>query len=65
MKPMAKRLFAAATCMLTAMTATAAELSDADVENLVKRPYQYVAMYNVNQKLALAEVGMSTKGYNE
>ena len=30
------------------------ELSDDQIENIVKRSYQYVAMYNVNQKLALA-----------
>jgi len=41
------------------------ELSDAQIEELVKRSYQYVAMYNVNQKLALAEEGMSTRGYNK
>jgi len=40
-------------------------LSDEQVENLVKRSYQYVAMYNVNNKFALAEEGMSTQGYNK
>ena len=40
-------------------------LSDAETENLVKRSYQYVALYNVNNKFALAEKGMSTKGYNK
>jgi len=40
-------------------------LTDAEVENLIKRSYQYVAMYNVNNKFALAEAGMSTKGYNK
>jgi len=40
-------------------------LSDQQVENLVKRSYQYVAMYNVNNKFALAETGMSTQGYNK
>jgi len=40
-------------------------LTDAQVENIVKRSYQYVAMYNVNNKFALAEAGMSTKGYNK
>ncbi len=39
--------------------------SDAETENLVKRSYQYVAMYNVNNKFALAENGMSTQGYNK
>lgn len=40
-------------------------LSDAQIENLVKRSYQYVAMYNTNQKMALAELGVTTKGYNK
>jgi hypothetical protein len=40
-------------------------LSDEQVKEMVKRSYQYVAMYNVNQKLALAEEGLSTKGYNK
>ncbi len=40
-------------------------LSDQEIENLVKRSYQYVAMYNVNQKMALAEEGMTTRGYNK
>jgi len=40
-------------------------LTDEQVENIVKRSYQYVAMYNVNQKLALDEEGMATKGYNK
>jgi hypothetical protein len=42
-----------------------AVLSDAEVENLVKRSYQYVAMYNVNQKMAFAEKGFTTRGYNK
>ena len=42
-----------------------AVLSDAQIEEIVKRSYQYVAMYNVNQKLAFAEEGLSTKGYDK
>jgi len=41
------------------------KLSDAQIENIVRRSYQYVAMYNVNQKMALAEEGMTTRGYNK
>ena len=41
------------------------ELTDAQMEELVRRSYQYVAMYNVNQKLALADEGMTTRGYNK
>jgi hypothetical protein len=51
---------AAATLMIPTTTALAAELSDADVENLVKRSYQYVAMYNVNNKFALKQGGWNT-----
>jgi len=40
-------------------------LSDQEIENIVKRSYQYVAMYNVNQKMALAEEGFTTHGYNK
>ena len=42
-----------AACLIAATATTAAELSDADLENIVKRSYQYVAMYNVNNKFAL------------
>jgi hypothetical protein len=40
-------------------------LSDQEIEDIVKRSYQYVAMYNVNQKMALAEKGLTTHGYNK
>lgn len=40
-------------------------LTDQQVENLVKRSYQYVAMYNVNNKFAFSETGISTEGYNK
>jgi len=41
-------------------------LSDEQIENIVKRSYQYVAMYNVNNKFALApEGGVSTGGWNK
>jgi hypothetical protein len=35
-------------------------LSDAEIENLVRRSYQYVAMYNVNNKFALKQGGWNT-----
>jgi hypothetical protein len=42
-------------------TKTAAtRLTDAQVENLVRRSYQYVAMYNVNNKFALKQGGWNT-----
>lgn len=48
----------------SAQSGETVELSDAQMEELVKRSYQYVAMYNVNQKLAPAEEGQTTRGYN-
>ena len=36
------------------------ELTDAQVENLVRRSYQYVAMYNVNNKFAMKQGGWNT-----
>ena len=33
----------------------AATLSDAEVENIVRRSYQYVAMYNTNNNFAMQE----------
>jgi hypothetical protein len=41
------------------------KLTDEQIENIVKRSYQYVAMYNVNNKFAFGEKGMSTGGYNK
>ena len=37
-----------------------AALSDGQVEDLVRRSYQYVAMYNVNNKFALKQGGWNT-----
>ncbi len=36
------------------------ELSDEQIENIVRRSYQYVAMYNVNNKFALVQGGWNT-----
>ena len=44
----------------SAATASTVELTDAEVENLVKRSYQYVAMYNVNNKFAIKNGGWNT-----
>jgi hypothetical protein len=35
-------------------------LSDAQIENIVKRSYQYVAMFNVNNKFALKQGGWNS-----
>ncbi len=37
-----------------------AALSDADIDNLVRRSYPYVAMYNVNNKFAAQQGGWNT-----
>ncbi len=42
------------------LPAAAATLSDTQVENLVRRSYPYVAMYNVNNKFALKQGGWNT-----
>jgi len=49
-------------CLAPGIAAQADEvaLSDADVENIVRRSYQYVAMYNVNNKFALKQGGWNT-----
>ena len=48
---------AASAALVAATTAAAVELTDEDVENLVRRSYQYVAMYNVNNKFAIKQGG--------
>ena len=50
MKQVVTLLVMTATCFFSGMTASAASLSDAEVKDLVKRSWQYVAMYNVNTK---------------
>ena len=46
---------------------TSVELSDKDIDNIVRRSYQYVAMYNVIQKFALdpASGNLFTNGLNK
>ncbi len=46
--------------MVATAPASAVELTDEDVDNLVKRSYQYVAMYNVNNKAALKQGGWNS-----
>jgi len=46
--------------LVTTTTASAVELSDNEVENIVRRSYQYVAMYNVNNKFAIKQGGWNT-----
>ncbi len=40
--------------------ANAVTLSDAQIDNLVRRSYQYVALYNVNNKFALKQGGWNS-----
>mgnify|MGYP001820602120 FL=1 len=56
------RLFIAAAATMLAGTATPStvELTDEQVDNLVERSYQYVAMYNVNNKFALKQGGWNS-----
>ena len=56
------RLFIAVAVTMLAGTATPStvELTDEQVDNLVERSYQYVAMYNVNNKFALKQGGWNS-----
>jgi len=47
-------------CGTNDTTATSRELTDEEIENLVRRSYQYVAMYNVNNKFAMKQGGWNT-----
>ena len=62
-------LAAAAGIQLTALPAhaqSAAALDPVQVANIVKRSYQYVAMYNVNNKAAIDDTNpLSTHGWNK
>ena len=49
---------------LTVQSAPAIELSDEEVDNLVRRSYQYVAMYNVISKGAMDTENPSMTGWN-
>ena len=53
-------IFPAIALLVTMAPARAVDLSEEDVENLVRRSYQYVAMYNVNNKAALNNGGWNT-----
>jgi len=61
MKPFFKIFAVLLTASLISATAVpAAELTDKEIENIVRRSYQYVAMYNVNNKFALKQGGWNT-----
>ena len=50
--------------LVATTTASAVELSDEQVENLVRRTYQYLAMYNVINKAAMMEGNPMRTGWN-
>jgi len=50
----------AAGCASPETTGGTANLTDDEVENLVRRAYPYVAMYNVNNKFAMKQGGWNT-----
>jgi len=58
-------LFGVTGCMQEAEEQQAIDLSDAQVEDIVRSSYQYVAMYNVNNKFAMDPANpLSTGGWN-
>jgi len=61
MKTVSRLIIAATIAVLgSAGTVSAGKLTDKDVENLVRRSYQYVAMYNVNNKFAMKQGGWNS-----
>jgi len=61
MKLLVKFYILATIALLSATTlASGKELTDKQIDNLVRRSYQYVAMYNVNNKFALKQGGWNT-----
>ncbi len=59
-------LYLAAGFTTPATAQEAIELSDGQVENIVRRSYPYVALYNVNHKIALdTNAPMNTGGWNK
>jgi hypothetical protein len=53
-------LFLVFCCAVLSIANETIKLSDEQVENIVRRSYQYVAMYNVNNKFALVQGGWNT-----
>jgi len=52
--------------MLGPPSSLAADLSDKEIDNIVRRSYQYVAMYNVNNNFAMDEKNpLSSGGWNK
>lgn len=61
MKPYFRSFIILVMTLLASITSVSAiELTDKEIENIVRRSYQYVAMYNVNNKFALKQGGWNT-----
>ena len=55
-----------ASCLLSTEQGFAKELTDKEIDNIVRRSYQYIAMYNVINNFAMDENNpMSTGGWNK
>jgi len=51
---------------LGAGLSSAAEITDEEIENIVRRSYQYVAMFNTNNNFAMQEGNpLGTGGWNK
>ena len=57
-------LILAMAVVISAPSVPAAELSDKDIDNLVRRSYQYVSMYNVINKAAMDKKNPMVTGWN-
>jgi hypothetical protein len=55
-------VFGASGCGKTSAPTATGGLTDAEIDNIVRRSYQYVAMYNVNNKFAMKQGGWNTVG---
>jgi hypothetical protein len=55
-------VLAATGCSKPQTSAATSGLTDAEIDNIVRRSYQYVAMYNVNNKFAMKQGGWNTVG---
>ena len=65
MLKIATKLIALCSVFAFAGSATAADLTDAEMENLVRQSYRFVAMYNVNNKFAMDKNNpVNTGGWN-
>ncbi len=52
--------------LLTVCSPSAAELTDKEIDNIVRRSYQYVAMYNTNNNFAMQQGNpLSSGGWNK